>query len=208
MNTFISYDGLPISSGGAHSIGSLSPKEVYGSLVTFLNACTTNPAPEVELLFNPSVTTGSMRMVWQLTKMFGCPKWNMNHVQQEWVWTVKNKKVDAALEALKLSDALGLTFLWKFKFIHPDTKMVLDGQEAIPVLDERLYNSQIYFRTLQKSTVSAWFTLPFHSFSEAANYFAPFTALLPFTPSPKHWRIWKCSKNGNWKPRRIEENAG
>ena len=131
----------------------------------------------------------------------------MYSVPQQWEWTVKNKKIDAAFEALQLSDALTTMFLWKFKFVHPKTNRPLEGQDAIPVLDERVHNSQIYFRGARRSTVSAWFTLPFSSFAEAVDYFRPFSELLPFKPSAKHWRIWKCSKNGNWSPRHLERNV-
>ena len=179
--------------------------EVHHSLVNFLNACTDHPYPETELLLNSSI--GSVKLVWRLTKMFGLPKWNMYSLPQQWEWRVKNTKIDAAFNTLQLSDALTLTFLWRFKFVHPETKLQLEGQDAIPVLDERLHNSQIYFRASRKSTVSAWFTLPFSSFEEAGNYFTPFRELLPFKPSAKHWRIWKYSKKGNWTPRHAERNA-
>jgi hypothetical protein len=204
MNTFISYDGLPLASGGAHSISSLSPLEAYGCLVRFFDACTNHPYPETVLLLN--LSKGSVKLFWQLTKMFGLPKCKMNGVPPRWEWRVKNTRIDAAFGSLQLSDALTLTLFWKFKLVHPDTKRQLEGQDAIPVLDERMHNSQIYFRASRKSTVSAWLTLPFSSFAEAINYFAPFSELLPFKPSVKHWRIWKCSKNGIWSPRRTEQN--
>ena len=205
MDTFISYDGLPIASGGAHSISSLSPIEVYGCLVKFLDACTNRPSPQTGLLLNSSA--GNVKLVWQLTKTFGLPKWDIHGVPQQWEWRVKDTKINAAFDALQLSDALTITFLWKFKFAHPDTKRPLEGQDNIPVLDERVHNSQIYFRGSRKSTVSAWFTLPFSSFTEAADYFEPFSELLPFKPSTKHWRIWIRSKNGNWSPRNTERNV-
>ena len=196
---------MPIASGGAHSIGSLSPMEVYESLNRFLNACTDHPPAGTALLLNSSI--GSVKLVLRLTRMFGLPKWNMHSAPQQWAWRVKNTKTDAAFNALQLSNALTLTFIWRFKFIDPHTKIILEGQDAIPVLDERLHNSQLYFRASQKCTISAWFTLPFSSFAEASDYFSPFTELLPFKPSPKHWRVWKRSKNNNWTPRHTEKNV-
>ena len=37
----ISYDGLPISSGGGHGLGRLSPEKAWLATSTFLSVCTT-----------------------------------------------------------------------------------------------------------------------------------------------------------------------
>ena len=212
MKTFISYEGLPINSGGAHSISSIPPIEVYNSLISFLKACTNFPSPTVEFLFNASEAKGSGMKLWELTKQFGLPTWNFNSFlsskQHVWSWTVKSSKVETAFDYLTKIDTLTLTFKWKFKFINPETKEIIEGQDAIPAIDERLHNSQIYFRASERSTVSVWFTFPFSSLPEAFNYFDPFQKLLPFTLSGKHWRIWSLSQNGKWIPRQREKNAG
>jgi hypothetical protein len=211
MNTFISYEGLPISSGGAHSVSAISSIEVYNSLISFLEACTNFPSPTVELLFDASEAKGSGIKLWELTKQFGLPNWNLDSYlstkQHLWVWKVKSSNAGIAFENLEKFDTLTLTFLWKFKFINPKTKEIIEGQDAIPAIDERLHNSQIYLRASKRSTVSVWFTLPFSSLTEAFNYFNPFQKLLPFTPSDKHWRVWSLSKSGKWIPRQREKNA-
>lgn len=211
MTTFISYEGLPIKSGGAHSISSISSIEVYNSLINFLRACTNSPSPTVELLFDDSEAKGSGINLWDLTKQFGLPKWNfynfLSTKQHEWAWTVKSSKVETAFDYLQRFDTLTLTFLWKFKFINPETKKLIEGQDAIPAIDERLHNSQIYFRCSKKNTVSAWFTFPFSSLTTTFDYFGPFQKLLPFTLSDKHWKIWSLSQNGKWIPGKREKNV-
>ncbi|MBW3589956.1 MAG: hypothetical protein KY429_11105, partial [Actinobacteria bacterium] len=42
----ITYDGLPISSGGAHSLGKRPPGEVWPDLLTFLSTCTDFKLPD------------------------------------------------------------------------------------------------------------------------------------------------------------------
>lgn len=85
--------------------------------------------------------------------------------------------------------------MWRFKFISPQTGQVLSGHDDIPVVDERLHNSQIYLRFAQHVTVSLWLTLPFTDLNDdAVNYIKLLTDSLPFNISNNNWKLWKFTE--------------
>lgn len=55
MNKFISYEGLPINSGGAHSVSRKSPKANYEETLDFLNLFANKTQPKsIELTLHES----------------------------------------------------------------------------------------------------------------------------------------------------------
>jgi hypothetical protein len=219
MDTFISYEGLPIKAGGAHSLGKRSIDEIYSQSISFLQtfAAIQNSVIEITFFNSQDKIYNTLPYLWMLTRKFGLPSWNSWNLkskrQHYWTWKVKPTKVDQALQVLnsflKLpSNEYGpvvLSFLWHFHFKDLQSGDILKGQEQIPVLDKRNFNSQLYLRLGQKSTVSVWFTLPFNEQDERAiDYITKLSNALPFKPSEKHWRLWKKTKSGNWQPKVLE----
>jgi hypothetical protein len=71
-------------------------------------------------------------------------------------YSVQFYNIDKALELLYDEPQAILSILWKFKFIDPVSRQVIPSQEMIPILDERVVNSQIYTRLSgAKSTISS-----------------------------------------------------
>jgi hypothetical protein len=90
---------------------------------------------------------------------------------------------------------------WSFKFVDPDTQLLLPDQEEIPEIDIRLGpGSSLNLATGGKTSVNAWFLFPFESASEEFNqYVARLQRELIFKFSAKHWRLWKrYPKRGLW----------
>jgi hypothetical protein len=55
--------------------------------------------------------------------------------------------------------------------------------------------------------VNAWLLFPFETPSNKfASYASTLQRLLIFKFLPKHWRIWKYYKTGEWRPRHFEPN--
>lgn len=221
MNAFISYEGLPLNSGGAHSLGTKPCDKIHAECVHFLQMFTNNEmADYIVLTFHGSRdrTYKSLPSVWRLAKRFGVPtlgSWQYaTGRRRTYTWYLKSVK--DVEDGLQLLDAfasyppndpspLVLSFMWRFYFIDPDTKEVLPGQDKIPMIDSRLQNSQLYLRLGQKSTVSAWFTFPFEEWNEQSKlYIRTITSGAPFKCADKHWRLWKYSNNGKWFPRSLD----
>lgn len=219
MDTFITYEGLPINSGGAHSLSKKPVEKIYLETMAFLKTFTDSDRPkEVGVTFYTSQNKSykTLPILLSLTKRLGVPlhnSWDLGSVKQDfYTWRLKNNNIQSGFEILEKykdlpSNPYGpvvLSLKWQFYFVDKDTKRVLPGQDKIPVLDIRQQNSQIYLRLSQKSTISVWFALPFSATEGyAQEYVNSLCSHLPFKPSEKHWKIWRKSKSGIWSPQKM-----
>jgi hypothetical protein len=222
MNKFISYEGLPIRTGGAHSLGTKDHREILDSVNGFLNKFSNTSEPDlVNLTFYNSrhKKYSTFKNIIYIIRHFGLrfsqSRWDLKeYIQKFWTWKINNSQLDKVLQII--SDLSGLPdndygpivlgILWKFKFVDLTSKEILPDQDAIPEIDSRLHNSQIYLRVGKKSTISVWFTLPFDSFENHKDYIEKMENELPFKFSEKHWHQWTLSKNGNWIKRKLQVN--
>ncbi len=225
MDKFITYDGLPIKSGGAHSLGKISMDDAFLKTNSFLKNHTSSETPsEIKLTIyeSPNQDYDAIKVKRRASKIFGLfPKKGIGYLSGKqiryWIWTVKTENFEKAFNFvrennLKIQQELGpieISFLWIFKFKSSETGDIFPDQDKIPQLDIRQKNSQIYLKLSNKSTLSAWFAFPF------ANYDSNFEKIidkmqtdLPFRFSDKNWRQWTLSKNNNWTSRKIIKNAG
>ncbi len=215
MNRFISYEGLPISSGGAHSIGRKSPKANYDEVLYFLNLFADNTQPKsIELILYKSEKKeySALKLLSKLTLKFGIPKTRNDGWLRNWFWNLTVDDIEKGFDALEMNNELPknpagpimLSFYWNFHFKDPNTNQVLPNQELIPELDFRIKNSRIYLRLSKKSAISVWFALPFEKMEMyESEFIKELKSNLPFKTSDKHWRIWKKSEKGNWTARKI-----
>ena len=216
MNRFISYEGLPINSGGAHSVSRKSPKVNYDQTLGFLNFFSNKTQPksiELTLYESEKKEYSALKLLPKLTLKFGIPKTRNDGWLRTWTWNLTEKDIKKGFETLELNDELPnnpagpitLNFYWNFHFKDPNTNQVLPNQELIPELDFRIKNSRIYLRLSKKSTISVWFALPFEKIDKyESEFIKEIKSKLPFKTSDKHWRIWKKSEKENWTPRKIE----
>jgi hypothetical protein len=225
MDSFITYDGLPIKSGGAHSLGRMNIDETLRMTSDFLKRFTNADKPiEVNLSFYQSPTREykTTMINWLIRKKFGYfPRCRIGYLKgikiKYWIWELSSKKVDKGLDFLrnynfKADQELGpieISFKWTFKFKSPNTNELFPNQNELPQLDIRQKNSQLYLKLSNRSTMSTWFAFPFPEVDD--NFIKLLTEMqntLPFKFSEKHWRIWKKSKNNNWTSKKIVINAG
>lgn len=222
MESFISYDGLPIRSGGGHSLGKLNPKEAYERTKGLLQQFGDNSFPNeitLEQYRAENNEFNSSQLHWETRKKFGWfPRrevWRFPDGKQRlWHWKIPYRKKDAALKHLnKLKELpkhefgpLNIRMNWNFKLIDLQTKKLLPNQHLIPTIDFRLPNNSARLTLSHKSTLAIWIVFPFSdpSNEEFRMYLEDMKKVAPFKFSDKNWRLWKKSKKGNWNPNKIE----
>ena len=209
MNAFISYDGSPINSGGAHTI-SEKHEIIFDQLSEFILKYTNAGLP---VQSNLLIDRAKFAEVIKNTYLLGLPTFDFSNYlangQKQVSWSVSSGKVRDILNRLRDNDKYTFSITWKFYFKDPDSNVVLPGQNEIPTIDDRRYNSQIHLRlSKNRSTVSAWFTFPYDGLTrEAREYIERIGNALPFKFSKKTWQHWTLSKNGKWTPRCLEINV-
>lgn len=216
MKKFLSYEGLPIKSGGAHTLKNKNGEENYDQILDFLNRYASRiNEKQIELtLYKSKERKYSItQIMFKIILKFGIPKFRNDGYLKSWSWYLTNRQIKKGFEILKLNKQLpenplgpiSLNFKWNFYFKDPKTKLELSNQKLIPEIDFRMKNSQIYLRISEKSTISVWFAFPFEEINKyEKEYIENLKTNLPFKMSDKHWRIWKYSQNGNWIARKIE----
>lgn len=222
MNTFVSYEGLPVNSGGAHGLGKKSAREAYNQTSRFLKLYTDSSFPQhISLTLYKSDSFDFRKIKWKLMKKYGFfPQrnvWDFGDARQKlWTWTLTSNKIEEGLKVLEEYATLPeheygpitLSILWHFKFVDPETKQRISGQELIPIFDERIHNSRALLTLKNSSKLAVWFAFPFDGEDKwFTSYIKDLVKYLPFKPSDKHWRQWRKSSNGNWKPSKVEINT-
>ena len=144
------------------------------------------------------------------TARFGIPSfnwWNYWAVKEDLVhWKVSPKNLRKKIADITDEEHMMIGITWSFNLIDPLTGNALPNQQYLPIIDERRPQSGIYLRLSSTiKTISVWFAFPFEELNAVnLKYLVAIQENLPFRFSPKHWRIYKRSKNGNWFSRKIE----
>ncbi|PZR19516.1 MAG: hypothetical protein DI539_13815 [Flavobacterium psychrophilum] len=220
MEAFISYDGLPLKSGGAHGLGNKPVEGLYIQCLDFINNHTEVEQLKIDITLYSSdnKSYSSWSLLWKMVKKFGVfTSWGsypyVNRKGYSWRWRIGANKIDDAFRMLEsvseITNEMGplvLSFEWRFGFT--ESGKVLPGQNKFPLLDNKLRgsSSRFYLRLSPKrSSASVWFVFPFEVLDEEnQNFIKSIIKDLPFKVSDKHWRLWKKSKNNNWISSKID----
>lgn len=207
----VTYDGLPASAGGAHSLRSASPVAAWQKVHAFTDSCVTVVAqPKLTFLLR---TGGPEEISARLTalarRQLGGPR---HRAQTHIEWGVRPETTETILEGLQEAGPDAVT-----QYGHPlaalswsaDVRLI-DPASALPyegISPESCGSFAVdgYGRVLgasgiratvgtTASTVSVWLCLPGDDrLPGAAKHLQEH---LPFKLSTKHWRRWRPSKNG------------
>jgi hypothetical protein len=207
MNAFISYDRLR-SSDTVHQISATPPTLLYSRITEFIETFTDAATFEsASLILPPMKIFAALAPV----RIFGLPKINfyksLGVNASRIYYTVDSRKIKNALQFLDENSHAILAIQWKFKFVDVVSRQPLPDQELIPIMDERISNSQLYVRFSQsKSTVSPWFAFPFSELNDTNRHYIDKIINSPiFNFSEKSWRKWQLTKNGKWIPRKLHD---
>lgn len=207
----VTYDGLPASAGGAHSLRTKNPRTAYESVRAFLDAAVlTIGAPEVSFqLWAGGASDVTDRFEAFAAAHLGGPQSRQRtHTQ----WRVRSEDVDVTLEALGGADSRALTahghplasLVWNAQatLIDPVTRTPYEGIDtdafgrfAVDGYGRLLGASgaRATFGTTA-SSLSLWLAFPADDrLHDAA---AHVQEHLPFRLSTKHWRRWRATKDG------------
>jgi hypothetical protein len=206
IKAFITYEGLPLKSGGGHNLGAKQADKVYGSMLNFLKLYADT---QFDNCVSIELSEFNLKNLLKYSLKLGMPSFSWTSYPKNGLKVsyrgLPNKKLDWYLDFTSNHDEMTLCVLWKFKFIDANSREILPGQTEIPILDFRMHNSQIYLRLSSiKSTASVWFAFPFDELTEDNfKYLDGIQKTLPFKFSKHSWRLWKKSKNDNWTPGKI-----
>lgn len=224
----VTYDGLPISSGGAHGIRRKDRKAIWRQMSRFLGMFTTYSEPEetrLVLFEGKRVDHQFFEQAYRLVaNRFGRGErrsWlsGPEGEEDQLIWRVSGDNIDGSLDLMQeldpFSDRLGgplfLGVRATFLLCDPDTGAVFPGQGS------ELYGGQeadrtlplgvsvMYLRLANPSTCALFLSLPFPSVTrQVTEYAARLDASLPFRLSPKHWARWQLNAQGTrYYKRRI-----
>ncbi|RVW07239.1 hypothetical protein EGT67_22015 [Prescottella agglutinans] len=207
----VTYDGLPGSAGGAHSLRAKRPDEAFRRLHRFVEACT----EPVSSSWAFEIAAGgpdpaTEQLVALATERFGGPRHRARtHTQ----WNVPFESVDLALDALIAvgPDAVtthgrslaALTYSTPVRLVdpdagapYPDITPAACGRFAVDGYG-RLLGESGFRATLgtAASSLSLWLNLPADDrLSPGARHLQ---GHLPFRLSAKHWRLWRPTRSGD-----------
>ncbi len=219
-SAIIVYDGLPISSGGAHHITNRNPLVVWAKLSEFLRVCTTKINYQyVELWFKdgPAAPLAKNKTRLSASRYFGHPKRrplisgakgtliNIN------TWNLTSTDIPRALDWLSQQEnplddygmaTTGLGMLIFFKLVDPRSGIELPFQGGEHYSHQNGFRSPLGIssinpRLASKSTCGIELSLPYEDVNEELNeIIAAYQKFLPFKLSLKHWSRFKVNKAG------------
>jgi hypothetical protein len=171
-SSVITYDGLPISSGGAHGLRTRSPKVALEQVRDFLRMCTDNSSPSdvfVEVIVSRSFQKEfTVPLAERLTAHLGTPI--RRHAGAEDIahrWTLTAHQIDEHVELIAQACPLPrhpfkiqpfvVAALFKFRLVSQETNVALPGQDVAyygnfsPRPGQLMGESQLYARISERS---------------------------------------------------------
>ncbi len=229
VRAVITYDGLPISSGGAHTLRMRGPKAVHAAITQFATTCSDYTRPTqlyVELLKGKEIPRSFSAMVERKFLLdFGAPRRTRALGQAIGTqWDIPKERAEDVLTLLEGPQPLptdrlyplALNLVANFRLIDPQGGSVLPRQERTDYLHFEaapglyLGTSTLYARLSAVSTVSVFFSLPYEELGPALREHVRFLQThLPFKLSAHHWKRWHINKAGTrYVGRRISGVLG
>ena len=207
----VTYDGLPASAGGAHSLRTKNPRKAYESAQAFLDAAVlTIGVPEMsfQLWAGGPPDIADRFESFAAARLGGPQSRQRTHTQ----WRVRSENLGATLDALNSADSGAMTghghplaaLVWNTQvaLTDPVTRASYEGIDAdafgrfaVDGYGRLLGGSGVRatFGTTA-SSLSLWLAFPADDrLHDAA---AHVQNHLPFRLSTKHWRRWRATKDG------------
>lgn len=210
----VTYEGLPISSGGAHALGRMSRRTAYARTIGFLDACTVaDGARDYAMSFPADRVYPTVQP----------PPGLRERVQRQFGRTgdISDANVGDALDFLdEIAPqptnniyglaAVRLTMRCRFRVLDPGTGRPVPGQDperfagAEYARSTPLGTSGMLLSIHNQAALSIDLCIP-DATTELLRPLVPWLeANLPFKFSPKHWRVWTPTRTGSFRARKLE----
>lgn len=206
----VTYVGLPVSSGGAHSLGRMGRRTAYQRTMQFLEICT-RPVTPVEYAFTvhdvPDLEP-QPDLEAELARRFG----SGGQV------AVPPARVEDALDLLDDLDPQpamwGMASLWlegtaHFQIVDPDTGHELPGQDPARFAGKEyewqvpLGTSGLRLSLENHARLAIELCIPDADPVLVQRVIPWLEENLPCKLSPKHWRTWTPTKAGSFRASRL-----
>jgi hypothetical protein len=212
LESAVTYDGLPLSSGGAHSLGRMSGRTAHDAVLAFLSTCAaTTQLTHFFTLPQPPEIVVDAEVAQELRQLFpGTPN----------TFPVSHDRVDEAFAFLdrispQPTNPWGMAPVWfwvraDFRLRTPSEDVIWPGQD--PALfggfetstGIRLGQSKVQLSIESKPRINLMLSIP-EATDDQLGEVAPWLEKnLPFRMSAKHWLRWSLTRSGtSYRPRRI-----
>ena len=215
LEVLVTYDGLPVSSGGGHSLRTRSAGKALCQVMDFLAGCT---APNQPVRFCLEVISGdgipesfSGSLLRDMNLRYGPTTSRSLGNNTGHTWAIGESDVANIISLIESLSPMpvhpyklqpvALTALSFFKLVNPATGEPYPFQEPGCCLDfqsgfgQQLGVSQAYARISERSTLSLFLNFPFNTKSEElALAVTAVQEHLPFQLSKAHWKQWSLTK--------------
>jgi len=212
----ITYDGLPISSGGAHSLRQKGFVEGFNSLQGFVDLISLERRPSsVALeLFNSGAGGYShfMALRWEFSKRFRGKQGRAVGEHFGHQWEVQPSELGLLIHDLERLRPIPLVgYAGRSLVVHVYWKLIFSDRTGEPLpfqtrdnyrdfeVGFQLYlgESILYARISENSTASLFLSLPFEAVHpECVELATRLQEAFPARLSTKHWKRWTVTKKG------------
>lgn len=224
----ITYDGLPISSGGAHKLRSRGFVETAGLLTNFVSAVCVNATPTnltLELVNGGEINESEFSLLYrEFCRQYGPCKFTRGLGEYAGhQWSLDSNTLNETASQLELLRPIYLAgyagwqivlhATWNLTFCDDDTKLPLPYQTRSDYHEFEigwqvfLGESGLYARISERSTAAIFLSLPFEEVSaECRGLVGRIVNAFPVRLSAKHWKRYSLSKKGtSYVGRKLEE---
>lgn len=199
----VTYEGLPLSGGGAHSLGRSSRRVVYTQVLSFLETCTTLRG-QVEHSLVTREVPGLERQQEDLRAL-------QDRFGRGRVIVLDGEEVDDAFDLLDDiapqatmhgMSTIELDVRASFDLLDPSSKAPLDAGRW----QERTgHQNHLALRLAERSTLRVELCVPLSPSAELDQLVHRLQDKLPVRLSSKHWRCWVVGRGGaSLAPRRLD----
>ncbi len=218
----LTYDGLPISSGGAHRYRVRDHRVIWTAVSNFLQRCTTcDVVDDVHLVLYEGhlVEPRLVKALASTVQKYGAAERRLNPAgsQKEfqytqYTWALSSEDISGAIDHMASLGPFPRHWLGGPMFLGIQAAFCLRDpgkSEPLPFQGSELYGGQqagfhlplglsvIYLRLANPSTCALFLSLPFAEVTPSVRaYVRKLGASLPFKLSAKHWSRWQLNARG------------
>jgi hypothetical protein len=210
--TAVTYDGLPISSGGAHGLGRIGLRDAYGQTTSFIDSCMRLVAPrEQDFCFQ------------RVPELPDFPDWEPRFRKEfgggsDRRIRLLDTQVDAAMAFLERVEPqpknqwgmapLWFTTSWRVQVLDPATKEPFPGQDpsrysGVAYAGAALGESRLNLMLSNRASLGVALCFPDIDDSRLRQVIPWLQEHAPFRFASRHWRQWTPTNAGSFRARKF-----